>query len=287
MKKYLLYIIISFITIPIQAQVLWEVSKNGLRQKSYIFATEKLIPISFLDSIPHLYECYAKCPVVITEMLLSAETRDQLEKAALLPHGQSIKSFYSQEDYQLIDSTLEQSLRIDFSHLLSLRPIFLTELYKTELYKQHLGFQEEKSSEMFFQLVATEQGRKVVALDNAIETIEMTFYRKNLDTQAQELLQLVKNPHLELQHAKQICRFYKQGMLYDIAYAIQAPSNKTSINYSDYCLFKQRNQKWVNRLHTWMKGQSCFIVLNAAYLGGEEGLLQLLRKEGFRVTRVR
>ncbi|MBO7234619.1 MAG: TraB/GumN family protein [Paludibacteraceae bacterium] len=286
MKKLLIYCFFIALSSSVQAQLLWEVSGKGLRQKSYIFATEKLIPISFLDSIPKVYECYAKCPVVITEMLLNTDERGEIEKAALLPHGQSIANLYSSEDYEFIDSTLSHTLKIDFSYLSNLRPIFLTELYKTELYKTHLNFQEEHSSEMFFQLVATEQGRKIIPLDNTIETTHMTFYRKNIDTQATELLRLLLYPDAEIRQAKEIVRLYKKGLLYDIAYAIQAPSNKTSFNYSDYLFIKQRNNRWISQLDALMKGQSCFIVLNASYLGGEEGLLQLLRKEGFRVKRV-
>ncbi|MBO5960484.1 MAG: TraB/GumN family protein [Paludibacteraceae bacterium] len=286
MKKFLIYCIFIVLSSSVHAQLLWEVSGKGLRQKSYIFATEKLIPISFLDSIPKLYECYAKCPVVITEMLLNPDAREQTEKAALLPHGQNIANLYSKEDYEFIDSTLSHTLKIDFSYLSNLRPIFLTELYKTELYKTHLNFQEEHSSEMFFQLVATEQGRKIIPLDNTIETTHMTFYRKNIDTQATELLRLLLYPDAEIRQAKEIVRLYKKGLLYDIAYAIQAPSNKTSFNYADYLFIKQRNNRWISQLDVLMKGQSCFIVLNAAYLGGDEGLLQLLRKEGFRVKRV-
>lgn len=287
MKKLLFATLFCLVSLSAHTQLLWQVSKNGLRQKSYIFATERLIPISFLDSVPRLYECYAKCPVVVTEMLLNPEQRELLEKAAILPNGQTLHNLYTPQEYQTIDSTLEASLKIDFSHLNTLRPIFLSELYKTELYKQNLHFQEETSSEMFFQLVATEQGRKLLALDNAMETIQMTFYRKNLDTQAKELLRLVEQPQLELQQAKKITRYYKQGMLFDIAYTIQAPSNKTTINYVDYLFYKERNQRWIEQLHTWMKQQSCFIVLNASYLGGEEGLLQLLRQEGFKITPVR
>ena len=286
MKKLLIYCFFIALSSSVQAQLLWEVSGKGLRQTSYIFATEKLIPISVLDSIPKVYECYAKCPVVITEMLLNTDERGEIEKAALLPHGQSIANLYSSEDYEFIDSTLSHTLKIDFSYLSNLRPIFLTELYKTELYKTHLNFQEEHSSEMFFQLVATEQGRKIIPLDNTIETTHMTFYRKNIDTQATELLRLLLYPDAEIRQAKEIVRLYKKGLLYDIAYAIQAPSNKTSFNYADYLFIKQRNHRWVTQLSTLMKGQSCFIVLNASYLGGEEGLLQLLRKEGFRVKRV-
>lgn len=286
MKKLLIYCFFIALSSSVQAQLLWEVSGKGLRQKSYIFATEKLIPISFLDSIPKVYECYAKCPVVITEMLLNTDERGEIEKAALLPHGQSIANLYSSEDYEFIDSTLSHTLKIDFSYLSNLRPIFLTELYKTELYKTHLNFQEEHSSEMFFQLVATEQGRKIIPLDNTIETTHMTFYRKNIDTQATELLRLLLYPDAEIRQAKEIVRLYKKGLLYDIAYAIQAPSNKTSFNYADYLFTKQRNNRWISQLDALMKGQSCFIVLNAAYLGGDEGLLQLLRKEGFRVKRV-
>lgn len=204
-------------------QLLWEISGTGIRKKSYIFGTEKLIPISFLDSVPHLYKCFEQCNTVVTEIQLNADTRDELAKAAIMPGHRSLESMFSTYEYRLIDSILPSTLRMARDMIGIFRPIFLTELYKTELFKQVLGYKEEESSESFFQLVAIEQGKRIIALDNTAETIYMTFYRKNLDLQALELLRLIEHPEIEIKHMQTLLHFYKSGRIYDIAYAIQAP----------------------------------------------------------------
>lgn len=284
MKKIFISIVGLFLSAYLcNAQLLWEISGKGMHTKSYIFATDKLIPISFLDTVPQLYAIYAKCPIVVTEMLLNVDTRSKIEKAALLPQPQNLRSFYDPTECALIDTVLSASLKMDFNQLAIFRPIFLTELYKTELYKQYLGYEEEKSSEIFFQLVATEQGKRILPLDNAEEAIYATFYRKNLDTQAQELLRLIENPEDEIEHKREQLQYYRKGLITDISYSIQAPANKTTINYIDYQAIVKRNARWATQIPALMKMGSCFIVLNVDYLGGDNGLLQMLRNEGYRV----
>ena len=79
---------------------------------------------------------------------------------------------------------------------------------------------------------------------------------------------------------------YLMGRLTDIAYQVEGPDNKTSISFSDYKVYCQRNQQWVKRLQPYLKEGGCFITLNAIFLGGDKGLLQQLRAAGYRVRPV-
>ena len=76
---------------------------------------------------------------------------------------------------------------------------------------------------------------------------------------------------------------YRNGRLSDIAYQVEGPNNKTSISYSDYKVYCQRNKEWAKRLKPLLTEGGIFITLNAVYLGGEKGLLEQLRAAGYRV----
>ena len=70
------------------------------------------------------------------------------------------------------------------------------------------------------------------------------------------------------------------------SYQVSGPDNTTSISFSDYQVYCQRNEQWVKRLKNDLKEGACFITLNAVYLGGEKGLIEQLRNAGYRVRPV-
>ena len=79
---------------------------------------------------------------------------------------------------------------------------------------------------------------------------------------------------------------FKYGRLADMAYFVKGTDNQTSLSYSDYQVYAQRNKQWVKRLTPYLREGKAFITLNAIYLGGEDGLLAQLRTAGYRVKAV-
>ena len=51
MKKTLALVMLLYITLGAQAQLLWKVSGNGLDHPSYVMGTHHLAPLSIKDSI--------------------------------------------------------------------------------------------------------------------------------------------------------------------------------------------------------------------------------------------
>lgn len=49
-------------------------------------------------------------------------------------------------------------------------------------------------------------------------------------------------------------------------------------------LLTNRNKAWVPKIKTMIAKESCFIAVGAGHLGGEEGVIALLKKEGYTVT---
>ena len=267
-----------------EAQLLYEVSGNSSKKKSYILATNRLVEMQFLDTIPNVFKCFGRCSKVVTEFAMQDyEALSALRQAAALPDSVKLSNFYNDKEYEYIDNSLRINLGMGLDKLCRMKPSYLTEMFRTQLFKDWLHYDEQKSMEGFFESVAAERNMPVIGLDNVGETMYMLFDREPFHWQCQELLKVIEYPENEVKQEKTIREMYLNGRLSDIAYQVEGPNNKTSISFSDYKVYCQRNQQWVKRLRPLLREGGCFITLNAMYLGGEKGLLEQLRADGYRV----
>lgn len=287
MKRFLLSCILFFYALSSSAQVLYRISGNSVAAPSYILATNRTVDMTFIDSIPNAFKCYSECNKVITEFAMQDyEAIAALRQAALLPDSVQLNHFYTVEQYQEIDEALRLHIGMGLDKIGRMKPSYLTEMYRNELMKKWLNYDEDRSMETFFEKVAAQSDIPVYGLDDVGETMYMLFDREPFHWQCEELLKVIQYPEKEVRQERTIREMYLYGRLVDIAYQIKGPDNTTSISYSDYKVYSQRNQVWVKRLTPFLREGKAFITLNAIYLGGEDGLIEQLRKAGFRVKAV-
>ena len=285
MKRLAYIVLVSLLfVVHAEAQLLYEISGNSSKKKSYLLATNRLVEVQFLDTIPNVFKCFGRCNKVVTEFAMQDyEALAALRQAAALPDSIKLSNFYSDKEYEYIDNSLRINLGMGMDKLCRMKPSYLTEMFRTQLMKDWLQYDEQKSMEGFFESVAAERNMPVIGLDNIGETMYMLFDREPFHWQYQELLKVIEYPENEVKQEKAIREMYLNGRLTDISYQVEGPNNKTSISFSDYKVYCQRNQQWVKRLRPLLKEGGCFITLNAVYLGGEKGLLEQLRADGYRV----
>ena len=286
------YIVILYLALlpcfgRLQAQVLWEISGNNTRAKSYLLATNRLVGYTFLDSIPNVFKCYGRCNKVITEFAIQDhEAIATLRKAAILPDSVKLSNFYTVEEYRAINDALQLSLGMGLDQLCRMKPSYLTELYRTELMRRWLQYDEKQSMETFFEQVAQESGKPVYGLDNLGETMYMLFDREPFHFQCEELKKIIDSPENEVRQERILTEMYRWGRLSDMTYTILSPDNHSTLSFFDYQVYCQRNNVWVKRLQSYLKDGRTFITLNAIYLGGDKGLISALRQSGYRVRPV-
>ena len=272
---------------PVHAELLYEISGRGCAHKSYLLATNKLVDMTFIDTIPNTFRCFGRCDKVITEFAMQDyEAIAALRQAAVLPDSVKLSSFYTEDEYRFIDNSLRITLGMSMEQLCRMKPAYLTELYRTELLKQWLQYDEQRSMETFFEAVAAERNIPVYGLDDIGETMYMLFDREPFDWQYKELLKVMEYPENEIKQERALKAMYLNGRLTDIAYQVEGPNNTSSVSYSDYQVFCARNKEWVKRLQPYLTQGAAFITLNAVYLGGDKGLIEQLRAAGYRVRPV-
>ena len=139
-RNILVLCLLSFsaaVLCPLRAQLLWEISGNGAKQKSYILATNRLVDMQFIDTIPQAFKCFSRCNKVLTEFAMQDyEAIAALRQAAVLPDSVKLSNFYTPEEYTLIDNTLRITLGMGLDQLCRMKPAYLTEMYRAELMKQ-------------------------------------------------------------------------------------------------------------------------------------------------------
>ena len=276
--------------LPIRAQLLYEVYGNSAAAKSYILATNRYVDQSFIDSIPNCFACYEQCERVITEFAIEDyDALNTLRQAALLPDSIRIMDLYTGTDYEAIKEAFEALVGLNLDELGRMKPSYLTALYRDELMRRWLFADEDRSMSTFFQSIHDPQSTSytpVIGLDNAGETMYIAFDREPMAWQAMELKKVIDYPEREVRQEKTIREMFRNGRLMDIAFQVEGPDNETSISYSDYKVFCQRNAQWAKRLTPYFKSGRTFVTLDAMYLGGDKGLLAQLKAEGFRIRPV-
>ena len=286
MRRRILFILLA-ISISAPAQVLYKISGNSAKAPSYIFATNKIVGIEFLDSVPNLLRCFSQCKVVLTEFAMQDyEALATLRVAALLPDSIRLDRYYTTEEYQKIDETMQLTLGMGMDKLCRMKPSYLTAMYRNELLHKWLDYDDQRSMEAFYQAIASDKGIPVRAIDDIGETMYMLFDREPFHWQCKELLQIIDYPEREVRQERTIADMYRMGRLTDIAYLLVSPDNQSTQSYSDYQIYAARNKEWVKRLRDYLVEGGAFITLDAIYLGGEKGLLEQLRAAGYRVRSV-
>ena len=279
--------IMLFVTLALQAQVLYRVSGNSAKAPSYIFATNKIVGIEFLDSVPSLLTCFSHCSVVLTEFAIQDyEALAALRVAALLPDSIRLDRYFTTEEYQKIDETMLLTLGMGMDKLCRMKPSYLTAMYRNELLHKWLDYDDQRSMEAFFQAIASDKNIPVRAIDDIGETMFMLFDREPFHWQCKELLQIIDYPEREVRQERTLAEMYRMGRLTDMSYQILSPDNQSTQSYSDYQIYAARNKEWVKRLRSYLVNGGAFITLDAIYLGGEKGLLEQLRAAGYRVKSV-
>lgn len=286
MRRKLLYILLLF-TLGAHAQVLFKVSGNSAKAPSYIFATNKIVGIEFLDSVPKLLNCFSQCSIVLTEFAMQDyEALAALRVAALLPDSIRLDRYYTTEEYQQIDDAMQLTMGMGMDKLCRMKPSYLTAMYRNELLHKWLDYDDQRSMEAFFQSIASDKNMPVRAIDDIGETMYMVFDREPFHWQCKELLQIIEYPEREVRQERVLAEMYRMGRLTDMSYQILSPDNQSTQSYSDYQIYAARNKEWTKRLRPYLVNGGAFITLDAIYLGGEKGLLEQLRAAGYRVKSV-
>ena len=273
--------------------LLWKISGNGLEKPSYLFGTHHLVPLSFMDSIAGIHDAFGSTEQTVGELDMSNMNEMQMKimGRAMLPEGVTYASLLSEGDVALIDSTLTALVGVGLQQFGRLKPAMLSNIISVTLYQRYYpSLAAGKSLDQHFQEEALKRSRPVVGLETTEDQIYVLLELQTTERQAELLSCMVKHPELlkeqmdKLQAAYHAQDLDALGRLYT---EVMPDDPCPSTDQEKEALNSDRNARWLKKLPAIMAGKSSFIAVGCLHLPGEEGLIEGLRKLGFKVEAVR
>ena len=287
-KTILLFITVIIAVSTIQAQLLWKITGNGLKHPSYLFGTHHLIPIQFLDSVPGLFKAFNESETVVGEMVLNnLDASAKIQQAAVMPNHKKISDLLTEEEYKFVDNELKTTLKFGLKEVSIMNPLLILTMYEMEKYKKLTGFSDDKQSDSYFQLVAAEKEKKVLGLETIEQQIALLFGNGSLERQAKVLVESMRKKDDMLKEMISLNKLYKAGKLNDLLLLSKGKGAITDMTDEEFRrMADDRNADWITKLPKMLKESSCFIAVGALHLPGQNGLLKLLEKEGYKLSPV-
>ena len=257
--------------------LLWGISGKELVAPSYLFGTMHVRDNRAFRNIEFLKECIHNCSAFAAEFDLKDADNQQLQAAAALPDGSSLKDYLNPRIYKKLERLLLKETGHQLEHLKYSSPILLFNLISES------QFQKDNTEALDSVLynMAEEAGKTMMGLETFEEQMSV-FSKVNLDDQCRSLKKIATHFVSFKREIKKTAELYIQGDLQKLL-----KKAKRSIGGMRQVLLYDRNLIMADRFETFATEQSLFAAIGAGHLGGKKGVLRLLKKKGYTIKPVR
>lgn len=292
MKKIILSLLASAVaTLGCNAQLLWEISGNGLEKPSYLFGTHHVAPVSVLDSVPGFTDALAKVDKVYGEMNMSQENTPEKQQVmlgfAMAPQDSTLTTVLAPAQLDSLDKVLKSYMgpMVTVNQFAPMKPAMLNVvLALVQSQKVFPTFDPTKQLDTEIQTRGAAAGKEI----GGFETMEdqcKAIFGGSIVSQANELMDMVRNDDKVADTAMKLAKAYLAGDLSTMLSIMEEPTMGGSDEWAERMLH-QRNTNWVRIMSALLPTASVLIAVGAGHLPGDKGLINLLRNEGYTVKAV-
>lgn len=288
MKRYILFLVLLSGIFQTNAQLLWKISGNGLKKPSYLFGTHHLAPLSILDSIPAFNDAFSSCQIVYGEVIIGdketikKDTKKNYE-SMIAPPDSTLDLLLSEDLYKKLDSITQKNMNLTADQIKKLKPAAI--YIQLIMIKSLKYFKDFNLNEQLDEVIQ----RRALSANKQIRSFETSKQQSNIlyDTPVKKQLETLKAIIELYDECDQYIKRTKEAyMTQDINTLINLLNNETfglndnnPKNSSD-----ERNLNWNEQLKEILpKDEPIFIAVGAGHLPGKNGLIELLRKQGYTV----
>ena len=275
----------SYAPTPDENALLWRISGKGLGTPSYLFGTIHLIGKDDFFLTDSTRAAIDRAGLVTFEInmedMMDIGAQMGLLMKAFMEDGKTLKDLLSDEDYELVKNHFDE-LGLPLFMLERIKPMFLTVMAGGDMTPDAMQSGEMVSYEMKIMDMAKADKKKMGGLET-MEYQMSVFDSIPYEAQAEMLVESIKSADAgDAEFAKMIEMYKKQ----DIVSMVDMMGEDEGIGEYEDVLLNTRNKNWIPVMGEMMLAQPTFFAVGAGHLGGEVGVVALLRREGYLVEPV-
>jgi len=281
--RFLAFLFVIGFAFTIQAQaptektLLWQVSGKGITKPSYLFGTihlmcpselkmSKIVQATF-DSTSELFlEIDMDDPDMMKEVMLGMQMKDSSTLQNLMGNN-----------FDSVSTIFKATTGMPLIMLNTAKPLLLMSM----VYPSLLGC-TPVSWESEFQKMAQEKGLDIKGLEKLQDQMDV-FDKIPYKVQSDMLIKMLLNIDSSKKDFNEMLQLYKNK---DIDQIKDLTTKEEDFAEYTGILLDDRNHNWIPVIGEQAKKQPTFFAFGAGHLGGEKGVINLLRKAGFTVKPV-
>lgn len=278
------------VAVPASAQILYKVEGNGLASPSYVFGTHHLAPISVIEKFG-VTDPYKSASQIVGEIDM---TQNQMALAqAMQPHmmapaDSTLTKVIAKEDFTVISEEFKKwapMQGMELSMLDMMKPMAVNTMIAATMAQQAMpGFNPAEQLDSWFQIQGKNEGKKIIPLETVEQQATLLFDTTPISYQAEALVELLKNPSKALENTKALTDAYNNQ---DLDKMLKLSEDEDEHPEFMTALLDKRNAVWLSKLPDIFKEAPTFVAVGALHLAGDKGIIEGLRKLGYKVTPVK
>jgi uncharacterized protein YbaP (TraB family) len=291
LPKYLQFpVLLLFFCFQAQAQhnsLLWEISGETLSTPSYLFGTIHITDKRVFAWSDSLGICFDRCATVAGELSLDQVNMHELAASLKMPGDTTLKMLLSKSEYKLVKKYVRKHCGVLVKMLINrIKPVYTSVLLGECRSNTQTSSKNNNavSLDQYLQEMGNKNTMKVLGLETIAEQLG-ALEIMSLKEQAQALVEEVrrggeKSTEDAMENMIQVYLQQDIDSLY--SYFINGAMPDVFME----SLIYKRNRIMAERMVPLMQEQATFVAVGAAHLAGEQGLIALLRKQGYKLRPV-
>lgn len=259
--------------------LLWKISGNGLQMPSYLFGTFHMMCKSEFRISDTLSELIGQSGQFFGELKMDDPSMQQKIAAQLMLKDQTLEGLLGKEVFAGLNEKYQQITGM---------PLILLNQYKPFMSASLLALStitclDKIQPETAFSSIAQKKGIPILGLETIEDQIRAVD-KQPLDSQLQSLIKSIRNfdsVRTMMGNMQEVYRLRDADSLY--RFVMQADMGGDF----ETEMLVNRNLTWIPKIKRAMEEKNSFFAVGAGHLGGPNGVLALLRKQGYTLTPIK
>ncbi len=278
LKNKLLATILTVTSFTAQSQktLLWEISGNGLTKPSYLYGTMHIVCAETTKLSEELKKVIKGVPRVTFEIDLNdASAFMEVLKYMKMKDGTKLQDLITPVEYQRVEEYFKSiHSPMPLSMMSTFKPYFMSSLITENI----LSCKEKSSLDMMIMEEAKKDEKEIQGLETLAFQASL-FDSIPYQKQAEDLVTYVDSIENFKKITMEMNELYKQQDLHALD-SLVLKSDPGMMAFMDLLLYN-RNYRWADQITIEIYDTPVLYAVGAAHLGGEKGVIALLRKKGF------
>ncbi len=259
----------------IEQTLLWKLEGNGIKP-SYVYGTFHLLPQKDFELKEKVSKAFDEAEQVVLELDMD-DPHMQMKVAdnASMKDGETLDQLLTPEDYAMIDRVLTATIGSSLDNYNTVKPVVLSSLLIPTLLDG-----QPASFELTFAQMAAQSKKEVLGLETVREQME-AFDKIPYEDQLEDILEIVNEREKMKSLFNEMIDVYKKEDIKAINTLIKKYMNGE--NELEHLLL-ERNRNWIARIGELGRDKKSFFGVGAGHIGGDDGVINLLREAGYTVS---